>query len=194
MNRPLIAVVLALFSCVATSAQAGWWHHHHHQQSYAYAYPAYYPAYSYAAPTQVVQAQSGLGEILLLIESIRKLNPGTTGTGPGPSPPSPPSPVDTSSIRSDLADIKASLKDLDGRVENINSTVQKHGEAFGEIMTQLQELRGGRKSQAELLKAIQDNENLRTKLDDLFHGDTPAEKKDAREAAIKAIYEVLHKK
>lgn len=194
MRSLLIAVPLFLVSLVAGTAQAGWWHHHHRHCCPVYqAVPGYYmPAYQ--PQVQMVQGQSAIGETLLL-ELVRKLVP-TPGT---PSPPNPGTPVATSEIKQDLADIKASLKNLDARVENINSTVQAHGEAFGMIMTELKELRnrnpGGAKlkTKEELGSLIDADMTLRDSLNALLAGANAQEKRLSRDEVIDTLLKLLNK-
>ncbi|WP_254513573.1 hypothetical protein [Anatilimnocola floriformis] len=166
MKRTLIPAVLALVSFGAATTQAGW--HHHHQQA-VYAYPAYYmPA---AVPTQVI------------IAGISGETP-RSNTG------------DLSTLKADIAEVKDSLKHLDARIENINSTVQAHGEAFGAIMAELKDMKkpsaSTKKTLDELRKNLDDDINLRNTLDAMFQGND-ADRIKSRDAAINVIYQLLNK-
>jgi hypothetical protein len=138
MKRMPLFLLVALFASFAGPAQAGWGHHRHvYQAAPAYYVPAFAPAFS---PFQVTQSapQSGLADIL-----IAKLLEGAIGNinrvTPGPSPT--PQPIDMSSVQRDLADLKASLANLDSRVENVNSTLTRHGESIIAIQNDLKDLK-----------------------------------------------------
>lgn len=128
----------------ASLASAGWHHRH------AYAYPGYYAAPVYApaafAMPQVVQSapQAGLGmgfgDLLLsrLLERVLGgIDGGFDGSGFGGGGGS----GDLSGVEKDLADLKASLKVLDGRVDNVAAGMQKQGEGISQIAKDLAELR-----------------------------------------------------
>jgi hypothetical protein len=134
MKRVSIFALLALLCLGSKSADAGWWHHHHRQAVYQAA-PAYYMP---MAPATVIQAapQSGLAD-----ELARRLFDKFIGGIPTPGQPPVQSGEDMKQVLRDLQELKTGVKSLEERVENINSTVQRQGEAMGAIMKELQELK-----------------------------------------------------
>jgi hypothetical protein len=136
MKNLLLILSVAVVACIPSSTQAGWWHHHHQQGYAVYQAPAYSaaPMY-YSVPSQAAQSspQQALIDSLLIkvlgkaIESVdhlefngkdkesNKVNPNISS-------------VDLSGVMSDLSELKSGLKDLDGRVENVNSALRRQGE------------------------------------------------------------------
>lgn len=142
MKRVFLSMV-AIFAASASTAQAGWWHHHHHHHQQVYAAPAYYvPAY---APTQVIQTapQSGITDELLrrlldkVIDGIGNNGSGGGGGDTGPTTVS----VDMTEVRRELQELKSSVRNIEERVENVNSTLQRHGEVMVGVVKELEELK-----------------------------------------------------
>jgi hypothetical protein len=171
MKNILLAVSMTIFACVPSIVQAGWWHHPHHQgymvhQAPAYsAAPAYYAASAPAQQSSQYSPQQALVDALITkvigkaIESIDRLEiDGKRETEGGKETVRVESNVDLSEVLNDLDDLKSGLKNLDERVENVNSTLRRHGEfmiALQADVNKLKEEFGETKPLTKTLKNVE---------------------------------------
>lgn len=162
MYRTSFGLMLGLVASFAPAAQGGWHHRHAAYQAAPvyYAAPAFMPAFAQSSSGGGSSAQSALGDIIIaklvdkLIGSIDKVDIGPKTTEPADTG-SKISSSDLAALQSSINELKASVKDLDARVENANSALAVHGTSLIAIQEKLEGLKADVDASSNIRKAAE---------------------------------------